>query len=779
VKYCRGFFALMVLFLASLACLPACSPERPQSREVVTIDLIPLRVTARMCGETGMIDIRGFDRYYYLADGWSHPFENMEEGEVWTGAVVKECVLRYSVVRPADRWLSFRIRLQGPIGDLKSQNIAVYAIDSLLSETAVSGGAVQDAEFYIPSRLQVVGDNELILRFEEYAENPHYLESDEKHRENPYPGVAAYFTDLAIVLGDESEVWPGQLQGQFAAFAPVAEGKELIQKANSSISYAFDLKVGSSLVLSGALKAPPKSSGIVSVSVESRTDENPAWAKLWKEETDLDGKRIDSPFQALVGLDDVAGQPVELRITLVTTGRPADVRVRWDQIALEIPKPESMIEADRPAARADNRIKHVVYIVLDAARPDYLGCYGSGEGLTPNLDELAKSSLVFENAVAPAAYTLASSASLFSGLLPETHGVSFGVNHTYAPYPEELESLPKAFKRSGFYTLMLSGNFFTLEEFGLAQGCDVAINIRTAETEKNNLATMDFARMEKGLKVAVESGKRVFMYVHFLPPHWPYNPPKQFGTHVIDREPLSNMDEVRVNSLLGYGLASVDGPEMAAFKECYKENLLYADFLVAEFMRMLREHDLLENSLIIISSDHGEGFGEHGTVGHNYAVYDEITKVPLIVHGPGIKPGRVSRQVGLIDIFPTVIELFDLQAESVPFEGRSIAPLMTGAEQEPGDYYFSMGSGHKLVFTLRGERYKYAYHLYREELFDLLSDPGEKVNIIDKHPALAADLRQRGMAIIYGGGGPARERRIELRLDAKQEERLRNLGYLQ
>jgi len=776
VRDAKSLAAVGAALAVALFFSPSCSPDSGSEVGIARLDLIRLHEEARRFRETGAVNIRSFDRYYHLARGWSFPHADGEGGPLVVAAIAGESVLRYGVVRPATRFLAFSVRTSGPLGGPARQRVEVYAGPRLVGSFDVEGELWRRERVRIPDRVQRFGDNEIAFRFAGLAENPNFLADEASHAENPYPGVAAYFRDFEISTFRGSRSLSGE---ELRAFVPAAGGRRLIQRANSAISFAFEVEPGSRLLLRGELNTPPRRRGEVTLAVSAHSDARPAWADLWSRRVEIGGGESVFPFSAEIPLELPASRPVEIMLILQTTSHTAGVRVAWDRMLLERPETAPVVPeaVERQPVRISEEVggvRNVVFVILDAARPDGFGCYGCDEGLTPNIDALAESSLVFCDAVAPASYTLASCASLFSGLLPPTHGVSYSINREYAPYPEEMDNMVRAFKRKGFYTLIMTGNHFVSENFGFTRGRDRQVNLRSAVSTDAYLSTVELERMERGVSAAAESGVPAFIYVHLLPPHKPYNPPDDFeGRRTSGR--LTPMDSIRVTALASNPLIGPDHPEIAAYREHYDDNLAYADHVVGLLFEMLRHYGLYDDSLIIVTADHGEAFGEHGHMEHNTTVYDEMIKIPLIVHAPGLEPGEVSQHVGLIDFFPTFVELFDLDVYTLPFQGRSLAPFFAGREPEPTDYYFSINSGHKQAFTLRGDRYKYVHHIHREELYDLVEDPGETVNIIAEHPVLAACLRQRGMALIYLA--PSSE---ELRqMDEEDVNRLRDIGYLQ
>jgi arylsulfatase A-like enzyme len=553
----------------------------------------------------------------------------------------------------------------------------------------------------------------------------------------------------------------------------VADGRYLNQFPNSALVYAFEVDKGARLLLSGSLRGTPGSEEEITVALVGGKDEG-GRAELWSRKLSPSGRPVN--IEADVALDDLAGGIASLRLDVSSTARFSRSSVVWKRIALNLPRSEeASAAAERQPARLGESAKHLVFIILDAARYDHFGCYGNEQGMTPYIDELAKSSIIFRDAVVTAPYTITSISSLFSSLHPESHGVR-KITHKF---PEDLENMPRAFKRSGFYTVTLSGTKFIDRNYGLTADCDDVLSLREEEDKEQTLSTMSYAAMEEAVKKAAESGKPVFLYCHYLPPHWPYHPPGEFDSRYISNPQIRYWRSWQIKGMLDNGLVDEVRQDISTHHKRYMNNLAYGDFATHQLLELLKRYGLYEDSLIVITSDHGEAFNDHGQFGHNTTVYDEMIKVPLIVRVPGVAPREVRQQVGLIDFFPTFVELFDLQVENVRFEGRSIAPLLAGQEMEPGDYYYARAVGNNLIFMMRGERYKYIHHDYREELYDLQLDPGETVNIIGDRPALADYLRQRGLLAIAANAALRSDEGREVELSPEDEKELRNLGYLQ
>lgn len=745
------------------------------------IDFIQLQEVARKNVETGVVDLKSLKRYYYLKNGWAAPEDETGDGVLSTAAVHKESVFLYTVVKPAHRWITFDIGLSGRYGVLESQEVELLVGDESLGSATIDKAGARELEFFIPTRLQKVGENEIRFRFKKYRKNETYLKSDSDYRDNPYPGLAGYFSNIKIYLGSRQRPWKNEIQEEEHVFRAMAGGKYLNQIPNSSISFGEKIQPESSrITFAGIAKSPPNKGVNLVITVRIRNSNYPEWQQLWSREFEFSQGATGRQFTGNVAVDGYSGVS-EINFLVTADGRPSNLRVTWKKMALE----SAAAHGDAGAETAnedfhlDSSIKNVIIVVLDAARADHFGCYGNQEGMTPHIDEFAKHALLFHQAVTSASYTIASVATLFSGQQPETHGVSHGFAHTLTPYPEDLESMPKAFKRNGFYTLALSGNPFLNRSFGLTRDCDDMVYLLNPEDSAAGLSRMDMDRIKAAIEKAVSSGKPAFIYAHFLPPHWPYNPPQPFDKQFGNYRKARNLDRTRMKSLIGNGMLSVEDPESVAYHARYKNNLAYGDALTNEFFELLKKYGLYENSLVIVTADHGEEFGKHGFVEHGETVYDAAIHVPLIMRIPGRSSEQYDDEVGLIDIFPTLADMFNLELVDAQFEGQSLVPILLGEHGYSKDYYFSIASGHKLAYSMRGKVFKYIFHLYHEALYDVMSDPLEQKNIIDERPGLATWLRQRGMLKLRPYRGLAVRQGEEIKLDEQEKQDLRNLGYLQ
>jgi arylsulfatase A-like enzyme/Flp pilus assembly protein TadD len=405
-----------------------------------------------------------------------------------------------------------------------------------------------------------------------------------------------------------------------------------------------------------------------------------------------------------------------------------------------------------PDARADGGY-NLLLITLDTTRADRLGAYGYTKAQTPNLDRLAREGARFTDCHTSVPLTLPAHCTLLTGREPPAHQVR---NNGAYTLPESETTLAELFRKAGYSTQALVASFVLQSKFGLAQGFDLyndTLDLRntTGDFASEIPADRLFAKFSHWLKNR-RSG-RFFTWVHFYDPHAPYEPPKDWA----ERCPGSP----------------------------YDGEISFMDHYLGEIVRELAEQNLLKKTLIVVCGDHGEAFGEHAEFKHGVFCYEETLRVPLIFWQPRLfKKRTVSQPVGLVDVLPTVLELYGL-GQPAGLQGRSFARQLGGAGEEargsgPARYFETMQGMEEvgwapLTGVLRPP-YKYI-SLPEPELYDLENDPLEKKNLYLRKNLIARDLERqlRGRLAQITSRAPVTARR---QISGPDQERLRALGYL-
>lgn len=393
----------------------------------------------------------------------------------------------------------------------------------------------------------------------------------------------------------------------------------------------------------------------------------------------------------------------------------------------------------------------VFLITIDTLRSDHVHCYGYERVQTPAIDQLAKQGIRFAQAFTPSPITNTSHASILTGLLPSSHGVSdFGV-----PLAANHYTIAELLQKRGYQTAAFIGSV-VLDSKSLAPGLDrgfefydnfpekAETNSRWGRLERRG---MDVVQRAEAWLSAHPMGSH-FVWVHLYDPHDPYEPPPPYSETYKDH--------------------------------LYDGEIAYADSALSHFLAYLEKQNWYDGALIILVGDHGEGLGEHGEDTHGIFLYDSTTHVPLILKMPKQQDaGRViDEQVRTTDIMPTVLELLGIPAPS-NMDGASLRPSITGAEAAPrtvfGETEYPLRFGWAPLRSVRKDGSKFIA-APRPELYNLESDPGELRNQYVPWDATVQKLRKM-LVELSARSAPAGKPSAAAVAPGTIDE-LRALGYL-
>ncbi len=426
-----------------------------------------------------------------------------------------------------------------------------------------------------------------------------------------------------------------------------------------------------------------------------------------------------------------------------------------------------------PAVAADARItfknKPNIYIVLsDACQASHLGTYGYRRSTSPHIDAFARDAVVYENAYTNAVFTLASVATILSGIYPDGHGVQ----SMLSTLPRKVLTLPEFLKSHGYATSIITSTFGVSARFGFTQGVDAYLRVPEKYWAPKDISIFSELRGWLDKTPAVH-----FSYMHFIHPHLPKVPPPDFPVYFrAKRSSLERMAQLmKKEKQTGVPL---DAEELQEITDGYDSSIAWVDSEFGKILSLLKEKKLYDDSLIIFLADHGEALGEHGVLSHSNNVYDETARVPLIVKYPkslGIK-GRVNRLAELADIFPTITSLF---GQRLVLDGRD---LLAGASNGGLDDHpvVSRSINKSPKYALRWKNWYYMINFgdNSDKLFLLSKDPLHEAG--DDHLRMRAFLKARFMswyARFRNASGSVAE--LSLRnLPASVIEEMKTLGYL-
>lgn len=382
-----------------------------------------------------------------------------------------------------------------------------------------------------------------------------------------------------------------------------------------------------------------------------------------------------------------------------------------------------------PSSRPD-----IILITLDTTRADRLGAYGYERARTPNIDQLASNGRMYTRTYSPQPLTIPAHGAIMTGRYPAEIGIRGNGDGFLEP---EEETLAEVLNSAGYQTHASVSAYVTSRVWGFDQGFDSFGDSWNSNTESRNFWTDSrpaSAVVDEALdryKVR-EPGRPAFMWLHLYDAHHPYQPPDEFV---------------------------VDG-------RMYDGEIAYVD---AQIGRLLENIDR-ENTLIVVTSDHGEGLGDHGELEHGMFVYDATQRVPLIISGPGVEPEEVTELTSLVDLMPTVLELVDIDVpESVTGSARP------GSPEKPVQmeaFYLEERFGLAPHVAVIEGGYKYI-DVPEAEVYDLTADPAEESSLAVADPERTAALKRT----LDGFGFPAPGDREALPSDMAQE--LMALGYVE
>lgn len=367
-------------------------------------------------------------------------------------------------------------------------------------------------------------------------------------------------------------------------------------------------------------------------------------------------------------------------------------------VAIPLSRPKVEHRAKSVAPQTAEGLSNVVLIIVDALRADHLSCYHYGRLTSPNLDQLAAKGLLFENAIAPSSWTLPSHASMLTGLYPNQHGAQRFWDQLGAGVP----TIPEELERAGYRTGAFSGSLFFTPRQGLGRGFiefgDFSFSAAQAFTQVHYLSHL-IRRMKitdwVDEKMEVQSGIEIndsvirwiddlhqpfFLVVNYFEVHEPHSLPQHWRQRFSATQTFE--DRISKENMLS---VSQDTPEIQRKIDEYDGAITYVDDRLQELMNELYRRRVMDNTLLIVTADHGEGFGEHGLLTHGTALYYPLIHVPLIFYWPGhLSAGfRIKQPVSTKDIPATILQLLGVSHSQFP--GNSLAALWNG--QIPPDQW--------------------------------------------------------------------------------------------
>jgi arylsulfatase A-like enzyme len=464
---------------------------------------------------------------------------------------------------------------------------------------------------------------------------------------------------------------------------------------------------------------------------------------------------------------------------------------------------------------------NILILMLDTTRAQNFSCYGYDRSTTPHIDAIAEEGVVFEQAIAPGCWSLPSQVSLLSGMFPIKHGAHELRLRYDHPYP----LLPEILRPTGYRTVGISPNSWMSDEFGVTHGFDTYLKLwqfwhtMPADTPQPPLAqkvNQIYSRhifphrnrarhVNRYLRQHIGRATQPFFgYAIFWDTHLPYHP---HGKHATTWLPngVSPQQARHINrNHLKYfaGQAPMSEHDFDILRACYDGALATIDEEVGRLIDYLRQRNLLDRTMLIITSDHGENLGEHGLMSHAYSLHDTLIRVPLIIRYPECFTAgqRVAQQVQLTDILPTILDVVQLDVPQIRAELQGESLIAAALDPTVVRHaYAEVLAPHPSIKTINRRNnvpedtprpaYDHALRCLRtpthkliwasdgqHALYNLQDDPHETTNHFVSEPKLAAEL----MDVLQAWQPPHGELMQESPPDLNPalHQRLRDLGYI-
>ncbi|MCP4606839.1 MAG: sulfatase [Proteobacteria bacterium] len=709
-------------------------------------------------------------RFKYTLGGWMSGWDNDTSMNGMSFTWATKSPSRFYFTVPNQTPLEFVIRVKKGGTD----SFSVYLNDNPLTRVRLKSNNWEEHRVKANSETIVVGEN--YLKFV-------YRTSDKK-----VSGITASFAvDYVRVIPEGEDTITGtafdppHLSGLRQRYkTDNAEKEGVILCLPTTLSYYAEIPRGASLCFTAA-----------AVIAGGATKTSDATLKLrvtpvdGNKPTDLLSRNYTSGKwrEEMVDLSPMAGRFVKM--DFIAEGSLGG-RLALGEPALRLAP--SRIETKGRKAR------NAVVVLIDTLRADKLTVYSKTRVRTPAFDKFAKESTLFERCQAPSNWTKPSCATVLTGLYPDTHKAR---GHS-SKLASSLKMASEMFLSSGFATGAFIANGYLATEFGFNRGWTKYINFirekKQTEAEHVFKESLDF--------IAANKDKPFFTYIQTIDPHVPYDPPsedlKLYDATEYDG-PVQNRSTGNLLEEFKRKRVELNTRDRRRLEALYDGEVTYHDRYFGHFLDGLNKLGVLNDTMIIVCSDHGEEFFDHDSVGHGHTLHQELLHVPLVIRAPGVVPAgkRIKSEVGLGDILPTL-----LAATNAPLpkriEGRDLLPICNGGLPDPlcaaFSSFYSEADSRNLSWAVRKGDFKLRMRgpavTY---LYNLASDPRERTDVDTRYPLAlralrialgqfiaAPDKRNWTSGQIAGqivGAPKTHDEQAEMPEDLKQQ--LRALGYIQ
>jgi arylsulfatase A-like enzyme len=436
---------------------------------------------------------------------------------------------------------------------------------------------------------------------------------------------------------------------------------------------------------------------------------------------------------------------------------------------------------------------NILFVSIDSLRADHVSCYGYAKPTTPHLDRLAAEGVRFHRALANAPWTLPSHITMLTGQEVGVHNVLT----EKTALADSAVTIAEVLRDHGYRTIGVASAPYLKSTFGFGQGF---------QTYDEELAQVDFKESheavtaKKAVNKALDAIKKHrrhpwFVFLHLWDVHYDYTPPAPFDRRFVDPNyrgdfPMKNWEKNRQFKV------GMDPADFAYVLAQYDGEVAWVDEQLGRLFTALREWGLDQNTIVVVTSDHGDELLDHGQKGHGHSLFDELVWVPLIVKGPGAPAGRVvDCPVGLIDLYPAFLEWAGVEKSQYSGPGRSLVgqfvpdatcdatrELFAETRMSNLDKLYHYKRGHEMMIEV--DRYKYHNRVdspLRELLYNVRQDPLERADLLAAEPDKYEELKER-MDRHQRRNGLLRQRWKLTKtheIDEKTTQQLKELGYIQ
>jgi arylsulfatase A-like enzyme len=419
---------------------------------------------------------------------------------------------------------------------------------------------------------------------------------------------------------------------------------------------------------------------------------------------------------------------------------------------------------------------NVVLIMIDTLRADHLGIYGYERDTSPNIDAFAEKSLLFENVRSQAACTFPSVNSILTSQFPSNF---LGQSNGRIGIPEHIKSLAEIFKNKNYSTIAISASPIVRKtpsnnnKFG---GFDRGFDFFNEECELKDASCIN----DKVFKLLNSTKSPFFLYLHYMDPHDPYSPPKeftkQFSENYNDKEFIKEGNPDPIEKML-YGIGSnvnLTKEDIKHLIDLYDDEIAYFDSQFKILLDKISEKDLMDKTIIIITADHGEEFMEHNSIKHCHTLFDTESKIPLIIRIPSMNK-KVTGKAAALDIIPTILDYLDFSLSDYSFDGKSLRPVI----ESNRDINKNVFSAQFTLRSINDDRYKLIYDISLKNflLYDLTEDKDETKNIMGTKTNVFEELKGKLFEWLYMTEGENLTKSVENAEEIKKQ--LKALGYIE